>query len=326
MVIGVFRKQNPGNPFFLLFYALVLKGNLFLHPYLPVLNKEDNYLYRYVLKGLRPVFQQGAIWYSILSFALLFLQALLFNRICNYHKLFPRPNFLPAMTYLLLTSLLPDWGHFSAPLLINLIMIWVWYRMIELYNNPHPVTAIFNIGLLTGLASLLYIPAMCFLLMLPFALILMRPFRVQEWLVGFLGFTAPYYFVMLIFYFAGQLHWNNALPHILVTLPAMPASLATSVGLFLLLAQFIIGGYFVQNNLNKMLIQVRKAWSLLLVYLIAAVLVIQINRANSYENWIVTAVPFSAFCAAAYYYPNRLLFPRLLHWACFAYVLWVSYF
>jgi Family of unknown function (DUF6427) len=324
-VIGIFKQKSSINALLLFVYALVLKFSLFLHPFSPVLHKEDNYLYRFILTGLDALFRHNALAFSILAFLLLFTQATLFNSICNFHKVLPRANFLPGMSYILVSSLLPDWGHFSAPLLINSIMIWCWYRMIALYNSPSPVSAIFNIGLLLGLATLLYIPAIAFLLLLIFALIIMRPFRIQEWFIGLIGFTSPYYFLMLVLYFTNQLHWRNLIPDITFTLPAIPTSVWTTVGISLLIVPFIIGGYYVQNNLNKLLIQVRKSWSLLLVFLITAVLVILINKADSYENWIVTAMPFAAFHAAAYYYPAKKTIPLLLHWLCVALVIIVNY-
>jgi hypothetical protein len=325
-VIGIFRQKNSTNALLLLVYALVLKFSIFLHPVLPQLHKEDNYLYRFTINSINSVFHQSAFPYSLLTFLLLFTQATLYNTICNYHRLFPKPNYLPGMAYILVTSLLQDWNHFSAPLLINSIMIWCFYRMIALYNSTKPVTAIFNIGLLAGVATLLYIPATAFLLLVLFALVIMRPFRIQEWLVGFLGFTSPYYFLLFILYFSNQLNWKNVLPHIKLTFPALPSSIWVTMGLTLLVIPFIVGGYFVQNNLNKMLIQVRKTWSLVLVFLIVAVIVILINKADSYENWIVTAVPFAAFHAAAYYYPAGKWFPRILHWLCFALVMAINYF
>jgi hypothetical protein len=166
---------------------------------------------------------------------------------------------------------------------------------------------------------------MAFLLLVLFALIIMRPFRVQEWVVGLLGFTSPYYFLLFVLYFTGQLQLKNILPHIIFAIPAMPESIWISLGLMFLLIHFIIGGYFVQKNLNKMLIQVRKAWSLLLVYLIVAVVIILINKVNSYENWIVTGVPFAAFYASAYFYPENKTVPGILHWASFAFIIVVNY-
>jgi hypothetical protein len=271
------------------------------------------------------LFGHAALPYSILSFTILFAQATLLNSICNYHKLLPKANYLPAMCYILVTSLLPDLGHFSAPLLINSIMIWCWYRMGALYNNPSPVTAIFNIGLFLGLATLLYMPAIAFLFLLLFALLIMRPFRIQEWFVGFVGFTSPYYFLILILYFIHQLNWSNLVPHIRFTFPAIPTSIWIIISISLLVIPFIIGGFYVQNNLNKMLIHVRKSWSLLLAFLIVAVLVIIINKAGSYENWIVTAMPFAVFHAAAYYYSTNKFLINTLHWICFSVAIGINY-
>ncbi len=325
-MIGIFKQKNPGNALLLLVYALVLKFSMFLHPTVPALHPEDNYLYRLILNGLDSVFHQTAILYSMLTFLILFSQATLFNRICNHHKLLPKANFLPEMSYILITSLLPDWDHLSAPLLINSIMIWIWYQMIDLYSTHRPGSLIFNIGVWTGVVSLLYIPAMAFILLVLFALLTMRPFRIREWLVGLLGFTSPYYFLFLVLYLTGHWNWKNMLPRIVFTLPGMPSSIWVTLGITLLVVPFIVGGYFVQKNLNKVLIQIRKSWSLLLLFLMVAVVIILINRANSYENWIVTAVPFAAFHAAAYYYPARKTGPLILHWIMVAYIILVNYF
>jgi hypothetical protein len=188
------------------------------------------------------------------------------------------------------------------------------------------VIAIFNIGLFLGFATLLYVPAMVFLVLLFFALLIMRPFRIQEWLVGFIGFTSPYYFLTLFLYFTHQLNWRNLVPHIRFTFPAIPTSIWIIVAISLLIIPFIIGGFYVQNNLNKMLIHVRKSWSLLLAFLVAAVFVIIINKAGTYENWIVTVMPFAVFHSAAYYYPVNKVLVNVLHWVSFSVAIVMNYF
>jgi hypothetical protein len=325
-VIGIFKQKASINALFLFIYALVLKFSLFIHPYPPILHAEDNYLYGFVLNVLNSLFGHSALPYSILSFIILFAQATLLNSICNYHKMLPRANYLPGMCYILVTSLLPDWGHFSAPLLVNSILIWCWYKMVALYNSSSPVSSIFNIGVFLGFATLLYIPAIAFLLLLFFALLIMRPFRIQEWFVGFVGFTSPYYFLVLILYFTHQLQWKNLVPHISFTFPAFPASVWIVVSMSLLVFPFIVGGIYVQNNLNKMLIHVRKSWSLLLAFLVTGIFVIIINKAGSYENWIVTAMPFAVFHSAAYYYPQNKVLTGVLHWLCFSVAIVINYF
>jgi hypothetical protein len=324
-VTGIFQQKNPANALLLLVYALVLKFSMFLHPLAPLLHPEDNYLYRVILNALNTVFHQNALLYAILTFLIVFAQATLFNRICNHHKILPKPNFLPGMSYILITSLLPDWSHFSAPLLINSIMIWVWHRMMELYNSQRPGSAIFAIGVWTGVVSLLYIPAVAFLLLVLFGLITMRPFRIREWFVGLLGFTFPYYFLFLALYLTGHWSWSDIVPHIVFTVPALPTSIWVTLGIAWLVIPFIIGGIFVQKNLNKVLIQIRKSWSLLLLFLMVSVVIILINKVNSYENWIVLAVPFAAFHAAAYFYPTRKTGPLVLHWLIVAYIVVMNY-
>jgi hypothetical protein len=105
----------------------------------------------------------------------------------------------------------------------------------------------------------------------------------------------------------------------------MPTSGMLTISITLLIVPFIIGGFYVQNNLTKMLIQVRKSWSLLLVFLIVSMLIIMANGGNNYVNWLLCAVPLTAFHAAAYFYPQGKIFPQVLHWTIFAYAIYVGY-
>jgi hypothetical protein len=325
-VVSIFKQKNPGNALLLLIYALALKFSMFLHPVAPVVQKGDNYLYRFIMDLLHSFVFVSPFFFQVISFVLLFTQATLFNRICNYQKLLPKQNFLPGMCYILLTSLLPDWNHFSAPLLINSIMIWVFYKMIALYNNERAASSIFNIGILIGIVSLLYLPGIAFLLLIFFALLVMRPFRLREWVMGILGFTFPYYFLFIILFISNKWVWENITPKIAFTLPSLSHSIWITAGIALVLIPFFIGGYFVQSNLNKWLIQVRKSWALLLMLLITVIIIILINRVNSYENWIIAIIPFAAFHAAAYFYSTDKIFTSILHWFTFIFVIIVNYF
>jgi hypothetical protein len=324
-VVGLFKRKNPGNAFLLLIYALILKFPIFLNPSVPVPSATDSYVYSRVLQFLLTLAGGGGILFSILSFIILFIQASLFNRIANHHKLFPKPNFLAGMSYLLVTSLIPSWSYFSAPLLVNLLMIWAWYRMLNLYSTHQPGAAIFNIGLLIGFCTMLYFPAIVFTVLMLFALVTMRPFRIREWIIGLIGVTTPYYFLFIILFLAGNWSWSIIFPAVQFHLPALPKSVWITVSIALLVLPFIIGGFFVQNNLNKMLIQVRKGWSMLLLFLMIAATVIFMNDDAAYTNWMLTALPFAAFHASAYYFPSQKIFPLVLHWIIFGFILVMSY-
>ena len=324
-MIGIFKQKNPGNTLVLFFYALALKFSSFLNPLPPLRQAEDSYLYEALLGFLRPV-NMANLLYSVLAFLLLLVQASLFNRIIHSQRMFAKASFLPAMSYILISSLFPEWNQFSAPLIINTLLIWVFYRIALLYNSSNPNVAVFNIGMILGLIALFYEPAVIFILLIPFSLFIMRPFRIREWLIGFLGVTTPFYFVAVILFLTDRLAVEDIVPNIRFDLPAIPASIFTTISIGLLVIPFIIGGFFVQDNLNKMLIQIRKTWSILLIFLIISVLLILVSGGDKYVNWICCLVPLSAFHAAAYYFPERSKFPVIMHWLIFFYAIFINYF
>jgi len=323
-VTGIFRQKNSSNTLLLLVYALALKFPIFMHPVGPLVQEEDNFLFTILIQFLRGLHLPNLV-YSFLSFLLLFVQASIFNRICNNNKMLARPNYLPAMSYILITSLMKEWSLFSAPLLVNTMLIALFYRMIELYNSNKAVTAIFNIGFVMGVTTLLYKPAILFILLIWLALFIMRPFAIREWLLGLLGVTTPYYFLGIILFLNNQFAWTKILPIIHFTLPVLPNSVTITLSILLLMLGFVIGGFYVQNNLNKMLIQVRKNWSLLLLYLMVAALMLLTNGKENYVSWLLFAVPLSAFHASAYFYPNNKTFPMVLQWNIFAFAIYINY-
>lgn len=323
-MVGIFRQKNPVNSLFLLAYGLILKFGIFLKSSAPLKLEEDHYLYR-VLLGFFEGLHLPNFVYGIFAFLLLFLQATLLNKICIDQKMMAKPNYLPGMAHLLVTSLFIEWNYFSAPLLVNTLLIMIFGRMVNLYNSNKAPAKIFNIGILMGLVTLLYQPAVVFVLVVPFALFIMRPFRIREWMTGLLGITMPYYFLALAPLFTDQWNWSFLLPSLQFDFPAMPSSIFVTISIVLLVVPFIIGGYYVQANLNKMLIQIRKAWSLLLLFLIISLVIILVNGGINYVNWSFGLMSLACFHGAAYYYPEKRIFPLILHWISFIYAIYVVY-
>src|SRR5690606_29133654 len=145
--------------------------------------------------------------YSILSFALVYSQAIMLNKFVKDNKLMQAPSYLIGMSYLLITSLFPEWQTFSSPLIVNTFLIAVLHQLSTLYNSTHPKTTLFNIGLMIGVASFFYFPSASFLLLMIAGLIFTRPFRINEWLIGLLGAITPYYFLIAWLFITDK--WNT---------------------------------------------------------------------------------------------------------------------
>jgi membrane-associated HD superfamily phosphohydrolase len=88
---------------------------------------------------------------------------------------------------------------------------------------------------------------------------------------------------------------------------------------------FLMGGYFIQTQLRKMLIQARKNWSILLLYVLLSLLIPFINSEHSLHNWVIVVAPFAAFHACAYLYPKRMAVSTLLFFLTVGFILFQQY-
>ena len=299
---------------------------MFLHPHVMVTRPEDGILFKAILKFFEPTGKSFPSLYPVLAFFLLLLQAIILTRFINNQRMMSKPTNFPGMAYLLITSLFPEWNYFSAPLLVNTILLFVLSGLFNIYNQQNAKGAIFNIGLGLGVASFLFFPSLTFIIWILLALAVMRPFRLNEWVLCLVGITTPFYFYAIYLIVTGQWSWGQLWPYFSIRLPYVQQSAWMAGSAFLLAVPFLMGGYYVQDNLRRVLIQVRKGWSLLLLYLLGAIFVPFVNNTNTLENWVMVAIPFAAFHACTYLYSTVKILPFLLFWVTVAFILGYQYY
>ncbi len=323
---GIFKQKNPANIFILLVFGVLIKWPVFTHPHIPAGQPGDNILFREILIFLDRWGKTTPLIYPVLAYGLLLLQALMLTGFINRQRMMSRPNYFPGMAYILITSLLPEWNYFTAPLLVNTILVWALSRLFRIYNQPQALGSIYNIGLSLGIASFLFFPSLSFIIWILLAIAIMRPFRLNEWLICILGLTTPFYFYAVYLIITGTWNWATLWPYFTVGLPRVAQSAWLAGSAFLLVVPFLSGGYYVQESLRRILIQVRKGWSLLLLYLLGALFIPFINSSHSFENWIMAAIPLAAFHACTYLYSSLRIFPLLLFWITVAFILGYQYY
>lgn len=323
---GIFRQKNPANIFLLLVFGVLIKLPVFLHPHIPDVKPADGILFKAILDFLKPYGSNTPVIYPLLAFAVIYLQAVLLTAFINNQRMMSRPNYFPGMAYMLITSLFPEWNYFSAPLLVNFILVLVLSRLFKIYNQPSALGSVFNIGLALGIASFLFFPSITFIIWILLALAVMRPFRLNEWIVCILGVTTPFYFYAVYLFVSNQWSWTALWPYFTIKLPAIKQSVWLAGSVFLLAVPFLAGGYYVQESLRRMLIQVRKGWSLMLLYLLGAIFIPFVNSADTFENWIMAAIPLAAFHACTYLYATYRILPLILFWLTVAFILGYQYY
>jgi hypothetical protein len=325
-VIAIFKQKNPVNLLLLLILGVFIKMPMFMKPHAAVLRPADGILFEGIINLFASTAKANPIFYPLVTFALLFFQAIMLNRFINMQRMMNKPTYLAGLAYLLITSLLPEWNYFSAPLLCNTILLFILSALFGIYNKPNVRGTIFNIGLALGIAGFLFISSLTFIIWILLAMAVMRPFRLNEWLICILGITTPFYFYAIYTVINGSWSWQEFVPQITIGFPSLKQSAWLSGSVFLIMVPFLSGGYYVQENLRRLLINVRKGWSLLLLYLLAALLLPFVNSSETFENWIMAMVPMAAFHGYTYLYSKWRIYPLILVWITVAFILGYQYY
>lgn len=322
---GIFKANNPYNTFLLFVYGLLLKLPMFLHPVIPLPQQTDGFLFKVLLNQLQKIGENIPVIYPIITFLLLYTQAITFNKLVSEQKLMQRSNYLTAMSYLLITSLFKEWNILSAALVINTLLVWVWARMSSLYNNKNAQASLFNIGMVIGISTFFYFPSIAFAALIVFGLIVTRPFRITEWLIALLGIITPYYFLIVYVFLTDR--WKGyKFPGVAISYPKFNQSGWALMAIIIVLFASVVGLFFINQNFRRQLVQTRKSWNLVYLYLLVAISIPFINATHTFQYWILCAIPLSVFIACAFMYPTKKWFVLSLHWLIVAFVIAFAYF
>ena len=315
------RTGNPYNVLLLLIYAIVIKYYYLLHGAGPVIQSTaDGWLYPYIVHWLQQKAELSHLGFSILVFIILFIEALLLNSIFNRFRILQTNNFFPAFCFLLFSSFFKEWNVFSAPLITNFLMLAFLYQSFQLYSTPQSRSRAFSMGFITGLASLLYMPAVGLLLLIWIALLLSRPFHLAEWILAVTGIICPYYFLFIILFLAGRLPLALQLSYPKFGYPHLETSYWMLAGMILLIWWFLYGSLRLQKDYMKMLIHIRKCWQILLAFVCVGLILPFLPDDFSFSGWQIAFLPITAFLSFGFLHIRRSWVATLVHVSALAYL------
>ena len=320
----LFQANNPYNAFLLLIYGLLLKLPMFMHPVIPVVRSGDALAYRSFMGWMQSWAGSFPVIYSLLAFVLMYVQAISLNRIASDKRLFQRPNYLVGMSYLLISSLFSDWNILSAPLLVNTVLIWIWSKTMSLYTDPNPRTLLFNLGFSVGIASFVFFPSIFLMLLVYAGLMIARPVRLAEWIMATFGFLAPYYFWLSWLFLTDR--WGKyPLPGLGMDIPQLMQSAWMLAAVVLVALWVLIGLGQIRSQRSRQVVQIRKAWSVSLVYGLLALVLPFVNPSRDFAAWDLLAPVIALTFAGAFLYVRRGWISNWMHLIFVAFVLLFSY-
>jgi len=323
-VVVLFRERSPVSIIWIILIAFGLHAHSFYEQPVVLSMAKDgliSYFFRHFLADLKglPVF--------LLYMLLLFVQALRFNYVMNDLRMFQHANSLTAMAYVMFASLLPQWHTVSPALIANIFIIWIYSLILKLYNNKNPRSLLYNIGLITGLSIVCYHPLILMLVIVFFAVIVIRPFSLTEIFVLLMGFLTPVYFLGTYLFMTDQ--WDDLiryLPSWNFRWPILEKDYKLLITLILFIISFLTGIFVWERNNRRMLIQSRKNWGVLLLLFVLFLPVPLVHYEQSINTMMLWIAPLAAFVANAFLYPRKTIFPLILFWLTVAVAVYNNWF
>lgn len=299
-MIQQFRSLNPLNVLLLAIVAIFLRMGVLLQ-----LPDKLNFDYIEPFARFLVAIPENAVSPSAnlwISLAITLLQAFIFNKIINHYNLLGKPTFLPALVYITVTSLFTPFILLSPTLVCNFIVLWMIEKFLSIYRREDVRSALFDLGMMVGLGTLIYFPFIAMLPLLWISLVIFRPFHWREWMTGIIGFLTIFFFLAVYYY------WNDTLAQFYnIWLPLakpFPVNYKVNWYDYLVLIPVVIilvlGIIQLRSNFFRSFVQTRKSFQLLFFMLILSLISFYLKTDFRIYHFLLCGPP--AAVMMAYYF------------------------
>lgn len=150
------------------------------------------------------IFGKSQVVYGLLSSILIFIQAILLNQYFMKREVFLDFTQIPALLYLILTSIFIDFYTLSPSLLAITPLLVVIDLTFSQMSEKQKRNRFFEIGIYLGIASLFYLPSFIFIFVPLIAFTLYTSVRIQNLFAVFIGLFFILGITFLLFYLTNQ--------------------------------------------------------------------------------------------------------------------------
>lgn len=325
----LFKTFTPQTLLILLIFSILLKlkylsiTSLNL-PELQQGGSSSNWL----MYSIQKSFGVNSIIYPILLIINLILQSLWINRIASEYKLFPQATFIPAATFILVSSLFLEWNTLSAPMLATWPILFVINNMIRMPITSTPQKLLFNSGMFVALASLIYIPSILFALYLIWSLILLKSIRIKDIVLILVGLLTPIYFTIGLAYI---FEWNWLLKLPLIKISFIPIKEIINnpnylPSIIIFISLIILGIFRLNQMMDSMLESTKTAWWNLIIVFIFGFVIALFPISNEHSSWYFLLAPSSLLIASIWNYKEGKWLKIGAFWVLFFFIIYLQFF
>ena len=186
-------------------------------------------------------FGRSPFAHHVVSSLFIIVQAGIFNNLMIRNKALDENNYLPAFFYVLMMVCIPDFMSLSPQLMSMTFILLAMSQVLKRMSNQARDHFFLGAGLLTGIATMIYLPAFVFLLLFLLCLIAFTSAITRRLVLYVVGFVLVHLVFIWYFYAKGdlyyfwQFYYRKGLLLKATTLMPLPEILAVSSVFFLIL-------------------------------------------------------------------------------------------
>lgn len=266
---------------------------------------------------------------AMLATVLVFIQAVLLNRLVDTFRMMHDRTWVPGAMYALAASVLPDFLFVSAPLVAATVIPLALSRMFSVYKQSMAFGAVFDSAFWLTVGSLFYPPLAWLLPVCFIGFFSLRSFHLREQIVFFTGVSVPF-ILALTFYF-----WYDAAPAFLngqfagglqISIYALPDGLYGSLktALLALMLIIVLAGFNVYYY--KKLIQIQKFITILYWILFAGLFAMLLHGGTQFRQFILLAPSIAIFMAYSFQSLRNIFMAEVFHFGLLAAVFFIQFF
>lgn len=312
-MISLFRRNIFINSILLLPYLFLIRIKTLVEPTSTVTDELDGTLPAALLNSL----QGESFSQSIVSIFILFIDALLINRLVIKSHIGRENNLVSGMIFALLASILTQNLGLSAELMATPWILLSLRAIFNCYNNIKSADDIFLAGFYMSLASLFYAPLLLLLIFTFTALMIMRSFTGIERTQHLAGWIIPYFLVSSAEYYLdlpSTLRFTSFLQGFgffgVLAKGMNISALLVLAGLLIILLWALIN---FGNFLGKKVIAAQKRISILYWFLLFVGIIAFSQAHVDYPLILLFNIPISIFVTFSLMDMKNRIWPELIH-------------
>ncbi|MEJ6981592.1 DUF6427 family protein [Pedobacter sp. P351] len=325
-MISLFRRLNPVNILLLVIIAVILRLGIFS-------NQPESLDFKIFESYASVLFNiQSNNLFSVesnLFFALLLtlVQALLFNRIVNEYNLLGKPSFIPALMFITGSSVLVNFLVLTPVLLCNFLTIWMLSKFLSIHRKESAQSTMFDLGMIIGAGTLIYLPFVAMMLLLWISLIIFRAFNWREWVAGIIGFITVYFFIAVAYYLTDSYETlKNFKVPLAIEFKLGQINIYDYLVLVPLLIILFLSGLSLQQKLYRSNIHIRKSYLLFFFILLFSILSFFITSQHHLFHFLLAVPAAAAFMAFYFISATKAWFYESLYLVLVGFIIYFQFF